>query len=228
MKQLLLENPRRRHRIRRNSFGVRTPLSPLFPNGGDFDALFGNRKRRKTRKGRKSGKTKTQRKRKTARRRRSLRKNPVVRRKYTKMKIRKNRGGRSVRGFVGQFTNRENLSLAGGVILAPVVTGQILKAVTLPTIGSAAVSTAIYNLVIPGIGALVTSKFSPGLAKGMIIGGLAQAIRGFLPASLKPAGRYLGEYLDPARSMGAYIAPQRMGNYSGNASVPAAFNAWAK
>ena len=144
------------------------------------------------------------------------------------MKIRKNRGGRSVRGFVGQFTNRENLSLAGGVILAPVVTGQILKAVTLPTIGSAAVSTAIYNLVIPGIGALVTSKFSPGLAKGMIIGGLAQAIRGFLPASLKPAGRYLGEYLDPARSMGAYIAPQRMGNYSGNASVPAAFNAWAK
>ena len=229
MKQLLLENPRRRHRIRRNSFGVRTPLSPLFPNGGDFEALFSNRKkRRKTRKGRKSGKTKTSRRRKTGTRRRTLRKNPVIRRNKS-LKIRKNRGGRkSVRGFIGQFTNRENLSLAGGVNLAPVVVGQIMKSVTLPTIGSAQVSAAVYNLLIPGIGALVTSRFSPGLAKGMVIGGLAQAIRGFLPASLKPAGRYLGEYLDPARSMGAYIAPQRMGNFSGNASVPAAFNAWAK
>ena len=226
MKQLLLENPHRSLRLRRNSFGVRTPLSPLFPNGAGYDDLFRNRKKR--RKGRKSGKTKTKRRRKTARRRRSLRKNPVTRRKYKKMKIRKNRSRRSVRGFVGQFTNRENLSLAGGVILAPVVTGQIMKAITLPTIGSAAVSSAVYNLLIPGIGALVTNRFSPGLAKGMIIGGLAQAIRGFLPASLKPAGRYLGEYLDPARSMGAYIAPQRMGNYMGNASVPAAFNAWAK
>ena len=92
------------------------------------------------------------------------------------MKIRKNRGGRkSVRGFIGQFTNRENLSLAGGVILAPVVVGQIMKSVTLPTIGSAQVSAAVYNLLIPGIGALVTSRFSPGLAKGMVIGGRWEA-----------------------------------------------------
>ena len=151
------------------------------------------------------------------------------------MKIRVNRrrsGGRSLRGFVSQFTSRENLSLAGGVILAPIVTNLIRSKITLPSLGAATTTNTVYNLAIPGLAAMFTARISPPLAKGMVIGALASAIRSFIPASTgtAAAGRYLGEYLDPSRqgSMGAYIAPQRMGNFAGNASVPAAFNAWAK
>jgi hypothetical protein len=65
MKQLLLENPRRRRRVRRN-LGRRTPLSPLYRNKpittgmvdeaykGNFDDIF--RKRKKTTKKGKKGK----------------------------------------------------------------------------------------------------------------------------------------------------------------------------
>ena len=151
------------------------------------------------------------------------------------MKIRKNRSRRGavagVKGFVGQFAKRENLSLAGGVLLAPIATGFVRKTITLPTLGSAQVSDAIYNLLIPGIGALLTRRFSPALANGMIIGGIAGVVQSFIPKSLTPAGRYLGEYLDPRRSMGAYIAPRQnaMGGMPAmGPSVPSSFNAWAK
>lgn len=145
------------------------------------------------------------------------------------MKIRKNarRGVAGVRGFVGQFAKRENLSLAGGVLLAPIATGFVRRTITLPTIGTAQVSNAIYGLLIPGLGALLTRRLSPALANGMIIGGIANVVSSFIPnlgGGTATTQRYLGEYLDPRRGMGAYIAPQR----SMGASVPSAFNAWAK
>ena len=147
------------------------------------------------------------------------------------MKIRKNarRGMAGVKGFAGQFVKRENLSLAGGVLLAPIATGFVRRTITLPTLGSAQVSNTIYSLLIPGLGALLTRRFSPALANGMIIGGIANAVSGLIPqltaGTTAPATtqRYLGEYLDPRRSMGAYIAPRSMG-----ANVPSTFNAWAK
>lgn len=147
------------------------------------------------------------------------------------MKIRKNarRGVAGVRGFVGQFAKRENLSLAGGVLLAPIATGFVRRTITLPTIGSAQVSNAIYGLLIPGLGALLTRRLSPALANGMIIGGIANVVQSFLPVATTPpqtTQRYLGEYLDPRRSMGAYIAPR--GAMGAGAGVPSAFNAWAK
>lgn len=136
MKQLLLENPRRRRRIRRNGgteiFGRRTPVSPLFPNGyysssSEFEKLFRNKKR-KSRKGRKRTKRKSSTKRRSTRsgakrirknnpRRMTRRTTRTKRRTY--MKIRKNRSRRGmagVKGFAGQFVKRENLSLAGGVL----------------------------------------------------------------------------------------------------------------
>lgn len=147
------------------------------------------------------------------------------------MKIRKNRSRRGgmagVKGFASQFVKRENLSLAGGVLLAPIATGFVTKTITLPTLGSANVSKAIYNLLIPGLGAILTRRFSPALANGMIIGGIANAVTGLLPqiTGTQTAQRYLGEYLDPRKGMGAYIAPRA--NAMG-ASIPNAFNAWAK
>jgi hypothetical protein len=148
------------------------------------------------------------------------------------MKIRKNRsraGMAGVKGFASQFTKRENLSLAGGVLIAPIATGFVRRTITLPTLGSANVSNAIYSLLIPGLGALLTRRFSPALANGMIIGGIANAVSGLIPqitGQTATAQRYLGEYLDPRRSMGAYIAPRQ--NATMGASVPNAFNAWAK
>ena len=312
MKQLLLENPRRRRRVRRN-FGRRTPLSPLYRNKpvttgmvdeaykGNFDDIFRKRKKttkkgkkkmaksRRRRKGNRKGKmpaglrkywamkrkgkkatrrrrkSSTRRTRKTTRRykrkasasrgmrrrrrggrrtrRSSVRtitipRTKTKRRTYT-MKIRVNRrwGGANLRGFVSQFTSRENLSLAGGVILAPIVTGFVktLLPAGIKDIGGAGtkVNTALLSAGIAGLGAILTNRFSPAIAKGMIIGGLATAIREFLPtAGTATAGRYLGEYLDPTRSTGAYIAPRgmgRMGSFAGaNAGIPSAFNAWAK
>ena len=151
------------------------------------------------------------------------------------MKIRKNRsrsrGMAGVKGFVGQFAKRENLSLAGGVLLAPIATGFVRKTITLPTLGSAQISNAIYNLLIPGIGALLTRRFSPALANGMIIGGIAGVVSSFIPqltSTTGATGRFLGEYLDPRRSMGAYIAPRQNAMPAMGASIPSAFNAWAK
>jgi len=147
------------------------------------------------------------------------------------MKIRKNRSRRGgmagVKGFASQFVKRENLSLAGGVILAPIATGFVGKVISLPTLGSANISKTVYSLLIPGLGALLTRRFSPALANGMIIGGIAQAVTGLIPQlQTQTAQRYLGEYLDPRRGMGAYIAPRQ--NAMMGASVPNAFNAWAK
>jgi hypothetical protein len=146
------------------------------------------------------------------------------------MKIRKNRsrgGMAGIKGFASQFTKRENLSLAGGVLLAPIATSFVRRSITLPAIGTAPVTNAVYGLLIPGLGALLTRRFSPALANGMIIGGIAEVVKSFLPvAQTATAQRYLGEYLDPRRSMGAYIAPRQ--NATIGASVPNAFNAWAK
>ena len=248
MKQLILENPRRRRRIRRNggtlNYGMRTPVSPLFPNGNyglEFENLFTNKKKRRSRKGRKRTKRKSSTKRRSRRTgakrnrknttRRYKRQTPRTKRR-TYMKIRKNRsrgGMAGVKGFASQFTKRENLSLAGGVLIAPIATVFVRRTITLPTLGSANVSNAIYSLLIPGLGALLTRRFSPALANGMIIGGIANAVSGLIPqitAQTATAQRYLGEYLDPRRSMGAYIAPRQ--NATMGASVPNAFNAWAK
>ena len=246
MKQLLLENPRRRRRIRRNggtlNYGMRTPVSPLYPNGyyssaSEFENLFKNKKR-KSRKGRKRTKRKSSTKRRSRRsgakrirknkpRRMTRRTTRTKRRTYMKIRKNRSRGGMAgIKGFASQFTKRENLSLAGGVLLAPIATSFVRKSITLPAIGTTPVTNAVYGLLIPGLGALLTRRFSPALANGMIIGGIAEVVKSFLPVTqTTPANRYLGEYLDPRRSMGAYIAPRQ--NAMG-ASVPNAFNAWAK
>jgi hypothetical protein len=159
--------------------------------------------------------------------------------KVYKMKIRINRrGGSSLRGFVGQFTSRENLSLAGGVLLAPIVTKFVadLLPASVKNIGGAGtnVNKALIIAGVAGLGAMLTNRFSPAIAKGMVISGLANSISLFIPStsSTTPVTRFLGEYLDPARTTGAYIAPQRMGrmgNFAGaSAGVPSAFNAWSK
>lgn len=140
---------------------------------------------------------------------------------------------------VKSLFNRENLMTAGGVVAASIVTRFVAnelakRNIALPLAAQyPTAANAVYNLAIPVVGAALTRRFSPALARGMIFGGLAASISSLInafnaPKTAATTGRYLREYLDPVRSTGAYLAPRAsmapvakaMGAYTG-------FNAWA-
>ena len=141
---------------------------------------------------------------------------------------------------IKSLISRENLVTAGGVVAASIVTRFVAtelakRKIALPLAAQyPTAANAVYNLAIPVLGAALTRRFSPALARGMIFGGLAASISSLITSfntssgSTKAAGRYMREYLDPVRSTGAYLAPRRaasvpmrsVGAYSG-------FNAWA-
>lgn len=140
---------------------------------------------------------------------------------------------------IKSLISRENLVTAGGVVAASIVTRFVAtelakRKIALPLAAQyPTAANAVYNLAIPVLGAALTRRFSPALARGMIFGGLAASISSLItsfnaPKSTAATGRYMREYLDPVRSTGAYLAPRAaasmpvrgMGAYSG-------FNAWA-
>lgn len=140
---------------------------------------------------------------------------------------------------IKSLISRENLVTAGGVVAASIVTRFVAtelakRRIALPLAAEyPTAANAVYNLAIPVLGAALTRRFSPALARGMIFGGLAASISSLItsfnaPKGTAATGRYMREYLDPVRSTGAYLAPRSaasvpvrgMGAYSG-------FNAWA-
>jgi hypothetical protein len=140
---------------------------------------------------------------------------------------------------IKSLISRENLVTAGGVVAASIVTRFVAtelakRKIALPLAAQyPTAANAVYNLAIPVLGAALTRRFSPALARGMIFGGLAASISSLItsfnaPKGTAATGRYMREYLDPVRSTGAYLAPRSaasvpvrgMGAYSG-------FNAWA-
>lgn len=140
---------------------------------------------------------------------------------------------------IKSLISRENLVTAGGVVAASIVTRFVAtelakRKIALPLAAQyPTAANAVYNLAIPVLGAALTRRFSPALARGMIFGGLAASISSLItsfnaPKGTAATGRYMREYLDPVRSTGAYLAPRAaasvpvrgMGAYSG-------FNAWA-
>lgn len=140
---------------------------------------------------------------------------------------------------IKSLISRENLVTAGGVVAASIVTRFVAtelakRKIALPLAAQyPTAANAVYNLAIPVLGAALTRRFSPALARGMIFGGLAASISSLItsfnsPSTTASTGRYMREYLDPVRSTGAYLAPRAaasvpvrgMGAYSG-------FNAWA-
>jgi hypothetical protein len=140
---------------------------------------------------------------------------------------------------IKSLISRENLVTAGGVVAASIVTRFVAtelakRKIALPLAAQyPTAANAVYNLAIPVLGAALTRRFSPALARGMIFGGLAASISSLItsfnsPSTTAATGRYMREYLDPVRSTGAYLAPRKassvpvrgMGAYSG-------FNAWA-
>jgi len=125
------------------------------------------------------------------RRRRSYRMNPL--------------GGNILSQVKGVFS-KENLTVAGGGVAATLLTNYLLKqtnkdGTSLLPMGTGESTKAIrlaYAVGIPVLGAILTRKMNPSLAKGMVFGalinGIVEGIKSYAPDLAKTAG--LAEYLD--------------------------------
>ena len=102
--------------------------------------------------------------------------------------------------------SKENLTVAGGGVAATVLTNFLLSRtkadgtslLPMPATNVAAAKIA-YAIGIPVVGAVLTRKFNPSLARGMVFGGLingiVEAIKGYAPAETKKALGF-AEYLE--------------------------------
>lgn len=114
-------------------------------------------------------------------------------------------GGNILSQVKGVFS-KENLTVAGGGVAATVLTNFILSRtkadgsslLPMPATNTAAAKIA-YAVGIPVVGAILTRKFNPSLARGMVFGGLingiVEAIKGYAPAETKKALGF-AEYLE--------------------------------
>lgn len=123
---------------------------------------------------------------------------------------RRSSGGRMSYGnIMSQVKNvfsKENLTVAAGGVGATVLTNFILSRtkadgsslLPMPATNVAAAKIA-YAVGIPVVGAILTRKFNPSLARGMVFGGLingiVEAIKGYAPAETKKALGF-AEYLE--------------------------------
>ena len=156
-------------------------------------------------------------------------------------------GGNILSQVKGVFS-RENLTVAGGGVAATVLTNFILSRtkadgsslLPMPATNTAAAKIA-YAVGIPVVGAILTRKFNPSLARGMVFGGLingiVEAIKGYAPAETKKALGF-AEYLEytPMSAVGqtpGYSAINQFSNvrpmnsaFSNSSAFPA--DAWGR
>lgn len=198
MKSLMLLNPRRKKRRSKRKVSARRTT----------------RRRRSTRKvtARRTRRT-TRRTRRTSRRSsRAIRlkrgksvtimANPRRRSRRGGMRL----GAGNIMSQVRNVFSKENLTVAGGGVAATVLTNFILSRtkadgtslLPMPATNVAAAKIA-YAIGIPVVGAVLTRRFNPSLARGMVFGGLingiVEAIKGYAPAETKRALGF-AEYLD--------------------------------
>jgi hypothetical protein len=195
MKSLMLLNPRRKKRRSKRKVSARRTT----------------RRRRSTRKV-------TARRTRRTTRRTSRRSSRAIRLKRGKSvtimanpRRRSRRGGMrlgagNIMSQVRNVFSRENLTVAGGGVAATVLTNFILSRtkadgtslLPMPATNVAAAKIA-YAIGIPVVGAVLTRKFNPSLARGMVFGGLingiVEAIKGYAPAETKKALGF-AEYLE--------------------------------
>jgi hypothetical protein len=115
-------------------------------------------------------------------------------------------GGGSIASQVKGVFSKENLTVAGGGVAATVLTNFILSRtkadgtslLPMPATNVAAAKIA-YAIAIPVVGAILTRKMNPSLARGMVFGGLingiVEAIKGYAPVETKKALGF-AEYLE--------------------------------
>jgi hypothetical protein len=234
MKSLMLLNPRKRHRRKSR----RTRRNPL----------VASRKGSKTTYRFKASKSSTSKRRYRSKRvsvkvrhLRGSKRTAVVyvranprRRSHRRGGFRMNPFSGTSGGVVSQLKgafSKENFTIAAGGVGSIVLTKYLLamkkadNTSLLPTPASPAAAKAVkvtYAVGIPLLGALLTRKMSPNLAKGMVISGLisgiTEAIKQYAPTQATTLG--LGEYLQytPTSSVGAlppsYMAASRFASPS--------------
>jgi len=116
-------------------------------------------------------------------------------------------GGNILSQVKGVFS-KENLTVAGGGVAATILTNYLLsmtktdKTSLLPlgtTLETQKMARIAYAVGIPVIGAILTRKMNPSLAKGMVFGalinGIVEGIKGYAPEATKKALGF-AEYLD--------------------------------
>lgn len=226
MKSLMLLNARKRRKSRKSSRRRRTSRRRALTGAAAWMSAAGSRRsvrrrrsraRRVTVKVRRLGKGSRRSAvvyvRANPRRRRSYRRNPF--------------GGGNLLGQVKGIFSKENLTTAAGGVAATVLTNYLLgmkkddgtSTLPLPEDADTAKTVRLaYAVGIPALGAMLSKKASPSLAKGMLIGGLingiTEGIRTFGSAELKRV-LGMGEYLDytPTSAVGklppSYMAASR-------------------
>jgi len=116
-------------------------------------------------------------------------------------------GGNILNQVKGVFS-KENLTIAGGGVAATILTNYLLsmtktdKTSLLPlgtTLETQKMARIAYAVGIPVIGAILTRKLNPSLAKGMVFGalinGIVEGIKGYAPQNVKDTLGFK-EYLD--------------------------------
>jgi hypothetical protein len=212
MKSLMLLNARKRRKSRRSRRRTRrNPVGSTAAYAANFPKSMG-KKRRSTRRRRtlsirrlKGGRGVSVRARKIYVSRMGRKKAIIVARNPRRRRSRSYRmnplGGNILNQVKGVFS-KENLTIAGGGIAATILTNKLLSMTNLPMPTDAnqqKLAKIGYAVGVPVLGAILTRKFSPALAKGMVFGalinGITEVIKGYAPAETKKALGF-AEYLD--------------------------------
>ena len=246
MKSLMLLNARKRRKTRRSRRTRRNPAGSTSAFRANFPKSMG-RKRRTTRrrrvlsirryrlKGGRAGLAVRARKIYVSRRGRKsaiiVARNPRRRRSY-----RMNPFGGNILSQVKGVFSKENLTVAGGGVAATLLTNYLLKqkktdGTSLLPMGTGESQKAIrlaYAVGIPVLGAILTRKMNPSLAKGMVFGalinGIVEGIKSYAPDLAKTAG--LAEYLDytPMSAIGMTPGYSAMNQFSNIRPMNSAFS----
>ena len=217
MKSLMLLNARKRRKSRRSRRARRNPAGSTSAFRANFPKSMGKKRRttrRRTLRIKRTRSTRGQqslsvraRKIYVTRRGRTsaliVARNPRRRRSYRMNPL----GGNILSQVKGVFS-RENLTVAGGGVAATILTNYLLsmtktdKTSLLPlgaTAETQKMARIAYAIGIPVIGAILTRKLNPSLAKGMVFGalinGIVEGIKGYAPDATKKALGF-AEYLD--------------------------------
>jgi len=207
----MLLNARKRRKSRRSRRSRRNPVGSTAAYAANFPKSMG-KKRRSTRRRRvlsirrlKGGRGVSVRARKIYVSRMGRKKAIIVarnpRRRHSRRSYRMNPFGGNIMSQVKSVFSKENLTLAAGGVGATVLTNYILKMPNLPMPASTETQKLAklgYAVGIPVLGAMLTRKYSPALAKGMLFGGLVNgltiAIKSYAPQAATTLG--FSEYLD--------------------------------
>lgn len=152
-------------------------------------------------------------------------------RRRSRRSYRMNPFGGNIMSQVKSVFSKENLTLAAGGVGATVLTNYILKMPNLPMPANTETQKLAklgYAVGIPVLGAMLTRKYSPALAKGMLFGGLVNgltiAIKSYAPQAATTLG--FSEYLDytPMSAVGATPGYSAINQFSSVRPMNSAFS----